>query len=174
MHAHYLFHLGWFANSFWIWASTYHHSTKSPKFFGAPIPRSYTMFAHRWLARIFLFLSLFSYILEMLDHANYHVWFHLLPTTLDRRGRTIIWILQLCNNADGGHQTRVAGTASERAIYYTIASRLTKSPRWNENSTKPRFPISLRSIKNLKIPRKFSFQHFLKNWRIPSRKQIQL
>ena len=29
----------------------------------------------------------FFYILKTLDHAIYHVWFHPLPTTLDRRGR---------------------------------------------------------------------------------------
>ena len=47
-------------------------------------------------ARIFLILSFF-YILGMLDHANYCVCFHLLPTTLNWRGRKIIWILQLVN-----------------------------------------------------------------------------
>ena len=37
----------------------------------------------------FLFLSFF-YILEIQDHANYYVWFNLLHTTLDLRGRKII------------------------------------------------------------------------------------
>ena len=62
------------------------------------------------------------YILETLDHAIYRVRFHLLPTTLDRRGRKIIWILQL-NNADGVSRTWAASTASERTILYTNASR---------------------------------------------------
>ena len=58
----------------------------------------------------------------MLDHAIYLVWFHLLPTTLDLRGRKIIWILQL-DNANGGNRTQAARTASASATYYTIASR---------------------------------------------------
>ena len=72
-----------------------------------------------WLG---FFLSFFYYILEVLDPTNYHVWFHLLPTTLDRRGRKFIWLLKL-DNANGGNQTQAAITASESAIHYTIASR---------------------------------------------------
>ena len=37
-----------------------------------------------------IFISLFFYILEMLYHTNYCVWFHYLPTTLDWRVGKII------------------------------------------------------------------------------------
>ena len=67
-------------------------------------------------ARIF-----FLYILETLDHAKLSSLVPL-PTTLDREGEKIIWILQL-NYADGGNRTRAASTASKSAIHYTIASR---------------------------------------------------
>ena len=40
------------------------------------------------VARIFiLFFLFFLYTLETLDHTNLCVWFHFLPTTLDRRAR---------------------------------------------------------------------------------------
>ena len=58
----------------------------------------------------------------MLDHAIYHVWFHLLPSTLDRRGRKIIATRP--NYTDCGNQTRAASTATESAIHYIIPFRL--------------------------------------------------
>ena len=79
-------------------------------------------YVHPYMAWLGFFLSFFYYILEVLDPTNYHVWFHLLPTTLDQKGRKFIWLLKL-DCADGGNQTRAASTASESAIHYTIASR---------------------------------------------------
>ena len=67
-------------------------------------------------------LSFFYYIYETLDHANYCVRSHCLPSTLDRRGRKIIATRP--NYADGGNQTRAASTATESAIHYTIPFRL--------------------------------------------------
>ena len=57
----------------------------------------------------------------MLDHATYRVWFHLVPTTLDRGGRKVIRILQL-DNTDSVNQTWAASTTSENAIHFTIAN----------------------------------------------------
>ena len=47
------------------------------------------------MAQLVFIFSFFLHILETLDLANYLVWFRFSPTTFDRRGRKLIWKLQL-------------------------------------------------------------------------------
>ena len=59
--------------------------------------------------------------METLDHAIFSclapfLSYYFMP-------RKIFWILLLFAFANGGNQTQVASTASERAIHYTIAPR---------------------------------------------------
>ena len=70
-------------------------------------------------ARIFFIF----YILGMVHHTNYFVWFFFPDNLYTGERKKIICKLKLhSKKCDGENQTQTANEASESAIHYTIAS----------------------------------------------------